>query len=189
LVLPAFGRKIRAVTAEQFYELPDDGSRHELLRGMLVSEPLSGGLHGRTVSRLTKFLTTFVDSRRLGVIYTGDTGFVLARDPDTVRGPDVAFLSARRCQEIADERHFIPGAPDLAIEVVSPHDRIREVLGKVSDYLAAGCTAVWVVNPVRQEVQVFRSPFAPRLLVGEDVLEGDKVLPGFAVRVAEIFEP
>ena len=78
------------VTAEQLYELPDDGIRHELLRGTLVSEPLQGGLHGRTVSRITKLLTNFVDPRRLGVVYTGDTGFVLARQPDTVRGPDVA---------------------------------------------------------------------------------------------------
>ena len=122
------------------------------------------------------------------MVYTGDTGFVLARQPDTVRGPDVAFVSARREREIQDAHPFVPGAPDLAIEVLSPNDRTREVLGKVSDCLAAGSRVVWVVNPAREEVQVFRSPFAPRVLAGHDVLDGEDVLPGFSVSVAEIFE-
>lgn len=176
------------MTVEQLYELPDDGLRRELLRGIVVSEPLLGRLHGRTVTRLAMLLGNFVGPRRLGVVYTGETGFVLARAPDTVRGPDVAFLSAARERETESERGFIPGAPDLAIEALSPNDRMREVLGKVSDYLAAGCRLVWVVDPVRDEVSVFRSPFAPRVLAGQDVLEGEDVLPGFSVRVAEIFE-
>jgi len=176
------------VTAEQLYELPDDGLRYELLRGALVSEPVPGRLHGRTVARISKLLSNFVDSRRLGVVYTGDTGFVLARQPDTVRGPDVAFLSNERERETEGARPYIPGAPDIAVEVVSPSDRTREVLGKVSDYLAAGSRVVWVVNPVREEVSVFRSPFAPRILAGADLLRDEDVLPGFSVTVAEIFE-
>jgi Uma2 family endonuclease len=176
------------VTAEQLYELPDDGLRYELLRGTLVSEPVPGRLHGRTVARISKLLSNFVDSRRLGVVYTGDTGFVLARQPDTVRGPDVAFLSNERERETENARPYIPGAPDLAVEVLSPNDRTREVLGKVSDYLAAGSRLVWVVNPVREEVSVFRTPFAPRILAGADVLDGDEVLPGFSVTIAEIFD-
>jgi len=180
--------KDNLVTAEQLYELPDDGLRYELLRGTLVSEPVPGRLHGRTVARMSKLLSNFVDSNRLGVVYTGDTGFVLARQPDTVRGPDVAFLSNEREHETDGARPYIPGAPDLAVEVTSPSDRPREVLGKVSDYLAAGSRIVWVVNPVREEVSVFRSPFAPRTLAGADVLDGEDVLPGFAVTIAEIFE-
>lgn len=176
------------MTAEQLYRLPNDGLRHELLRGTLVSEPLPCGLHGRTVSRFAKLLTNYVDPRRLGVVYSGDTGFLLARQPDTVRGPDVAFLSAERQRTIENELHYIPGAPDLAIEVLSPNDRMKEVLGKVSDYLAAGCRVVWVADPIREEVQVFRSPFTPRVLAGDDVLGGEDVLPGFSVRIAEIFE-
>jgi Uma2 family endonuclease len=176
------------VTAEQLYALPDDGLRYELLRGALVSEPVPGRLHGRTVARISKLLSNFVDSRRLGVVYTGDTGFVLARQPDTVRGPDVAFLSNERERETENARAYIPGAPDLAVEVVSPTDRTREVLGKVSDYLAAGSRVVWVVDPIREEVSVFRSPFAPRTLAGTTVLDGEDVLPGFSVAIAEIFE-
>ena len=90
--------------------------------------------------------------------------------------------------ETENVRPYIPGAPDLAVEVISPSDRTREVLGKVSDYLAAGSRIVWVVNPVREEVSVFRSPFAPRVLAGTDLLDGEDVLPGFFVSVAEIFE-
>jgi Uma2 family endonuclease len=175
------------VTAEQLYELPDDGLRYELLRGMLVSEPVPGRLHGRTVARISKLLSNFVDSNRLGVVYTGDTGFVLARQPDTVRGPDVAFLSDERERQTANAGPYIPGAPDLAVEVISPSDRTREVLGKVSDYFAAGSRRVWVVNPVREEVSVFRSPFAPQTLAGTDVLDGEDVLPGFSVTIDVIF--
>jgi len=140
------------------------------------------------VARISNLLSNFVGSRRLGVVYTGDTGFVLARQPDTVRGPDVAFLSNERERETKDARPYIPGAPDLAIEVISPGDRTREVLGKVSDYLAAGSRLVWVVTPVREEVSVFRSPFAPLILAGPDLLDGEDALPGFSVTVAEIFE-
>ena len=180
--------KASLITAEQLYALPDDGLRYELLRGTLVSEPVPGRVHGRTVARISKLLSNFVDRNRLGVVYTGDTGFVLARQPDTVRGPDVAFLSNERERETENQRPYILGAPDLAVEVVSPSDRTREVLGKVSDYLAAGSRIVWVVNPVREEVSVFRSPFAPRGLAGTDVLEGEDVLPGLSVTIAEIFE-
>jgi Uma2 family endonuclease len=180
--------EVKLITAEQLYELPDDGLNYELLRGTLVSEPVPGRLHGRTVARISYLLSKFVGSKRLGVVYAGDTGFVLARQPDTVRGPDVAFLSNERERETEGARPYIPGAPDLAVEVVSPSDRTREVLGKVSDYLAAGSRIVWVVNPVREEVSVFRSPFAPRVLAGTDLLDGEDVLPGFSVTIAEIFE-
>ncbi len=163
--------------------------RHELLRGFVVGEPLAGGLHGRIVGQVTKLLKDFVDPMRLGAVYAGDTGFVLARHPDTVRGPDVAFVSTERLCAIEDERRFIPGAPDLAVDVLSPHDRMKEVLGKVSDYLDAGCRLVWVVDPAAEEVHVFRSPFAPEVLTAEDTLHAGDVLPGFSVQVAQLFRP
>jgi Uma2 family endonuclease len=179
----------KPITAEQFYELPDNGLRQELLRGTLVSEPLTGWLHGRTVVRLSEILSTFVRARKLGTVFAGDPGFILARQPDTVRGPDVAFLTSERVRDLVKERPFVPGAPDLAVEVLSIHDRPREVLGKVSDYLVAGCRLVWVVDPAREEVSVFRSPFRLRVLAGEDTLDGEDVLPGFSVCLTEIFEP
>lgn len=175
-------------TAEDLYGLPDDGRRHELLRGALLSEPLPGGTHGRIVTRLAEILGSFVRLNRLGVVYTGDTGFILRRQPDTVRGPDVAYLSAERHRALEDERRFIPGAPDLVIEVLSPHDAPSELLKKVRDYLAAGSRLVWVVNPARQEATAFRSPLPSRVLASQDMLDGEEVLPGFSVRISEIFE-
>lgn len=176
------------LTAEQLYELPDDGRRHELLRGTVVSEPLPSRLHGRTVTRFSELLSGFVRARRLGAVYTGDTGFVLARHPDTVRGPDVAFVSAERERETSGVAPFFPGAPDLAVEVRSPHDRTSEVLAKVSDYLAAGCRLAWVADPESEEVLVFRSPLSPCVVAGDDALEGEDVLPGFRILVRELFE-
>lgn len=176
------------ITAEQLYEMPDDGFRHELLRGCLVAEPAPGRVHGRTIANVTAILKAFVKSTRSGVVYAADTGFVLARDPDTVRGPDVAFVTNERERQAGSGLRYFPGAPDLAIEVLSPGDRVKEVLGKVSDYLAAGCRLVWVVDPVREEIQVFHSPFSPRVLAADELLDGEDVLPGFSVRVSELFE-
>jgi Uma2 family endonuclease len=182
--------KPRLLDAEQLYALPDDGNRYELIRGLLVSEPVPGRSHGRTIARLAHVLESFVRGRSLGVVYAGDSGFVLAREPDTVRGPDVAYVAADR-ESIAPSSlasPYFPGAPDLAIEVRSPSDRTNEILGKVSDYLAAGSRLVWVVDPARLEVQVFRSPLKPLTLTGSDILDGEDVLPGFAVRISELFD-
>ena len=154
---------------------------------MLVSEPRPSFEHGRCVARISAILLAFVESRRLGVVVAGDPGFVLARRPDTVRGPDVAFVTSGRAKEIDLARPFFPGAPDLAVEVLSPNDRVNEVLAKVTDYLAAGCRMVWVVDPALAELSVFRSPFSPRVLCGEDMLDGEDVLPGFALPVQELF--
>src|SRR5437867_1591412 len=126
------------LAAEDLYGLPRDERRQELLRGVLVSEPPPGGTHGRLLSRLGALLHEFVRPRRLGIIYGGDCGFILARSPDTVRAPDVAFITMERFQALEDESRYIPGAPDLAIEILSPGDRPGEVHGKVADWLAAG---------------------------------------------------
>jgi Uma2 family endonuclease len=136
---------------------------------------------------MAELLGSFVRPRRLGVVYAGDSGFVLARKPDTVRGPDVAFVSAERQRQVGSASPYFPGAPDLAIEVLSPGDRVSEVVGKVSDYLAAGCRLVWVVDPVREQVQVFRSPLTPRSVARDELLDGEDVVPGFRVALSEIF--
>ena len=168
--------------------MPDDGFRHELQAGLLVSEPLPGARHGRIAIRIGYRLEDHVRRHRLGVVVGNDSGFVLARFPDTVRGPDVAFLSADRQCAVQDELRFIPGAPDLAIEVLSPNDRTREVLGKVSDYLAAGCRAVWVVDPEARTVTAYASLLAPVVHGKDDRFRADDLLPDFELRVGEIFD-
>lgn len=131
-------------------------------------------------------LEAFVAPRGLGEIF-GETGFVLARNPDTVRGPDLSFVHRERLATL-DEARFVEGAPDLAIEILSPSNRPSLIRGKVADYLAAGCRLVWVVDPKRKSVTAYRGLLAPVLLGADDTLDGGDVLPGLRIHVAAIFE-
>jgi Uma2 family endonuclease len=177
------------LTVDALYRMPDDGFRHELQAGLLLSEPRPGFQHGRLVMNLGAMIHEHVKEHRLGVVVTGDPGFVLARNPDTLRGPDVAFVSQRRADEQRHNVRAFEGAPDLAVEVLSPSDVPAEVRTKVAEYLAAGARLVWVVDPAARTVTTYASIFAPRVLDESDLLDGADIVPGFSVRVAEIFEP
>lgn len=177
----------RPLTAEDLYTLPDDGRRYELVAGQLLSEPPVQARHGKVVVRIAALLDNFVRPRHLGALYAGDTGFILARTPDTVRAPDVAFVASAREDMLEDEDRFLPGAPDLAIEVLSPSDRPGEVEAKVTGYLTAGSRLVWIVDPARRSVTEHRSPLAPRTFSGDDDLKAEDLLPGFSVKVSELF--
>ncbi len=166
--------------------LPDDEKRHELEAGWLVSEPLPSPWHDQVRRKLERLLEDFVVPRGLGAVF-GETGFVLARDPDTVRGPDISFVVRERLAGI-DYRRFIDGPPDLAIEIFSPSNRPYQIRTKVADYLAAGCRLVWVVDPERRRVTTYRTLLAPRVLGPDDTLEGDDVLPGWSIPVESIFD-
>jgi len=178
----------RLLTVEDLYSLPDDGILYELQCGCLLSEPLPGGRHGRIAARIVTLLSGHVVARRLGVVYANDTGYVLARSPDTVRGPDVSFVSQSRFEAIGDVATAVPGPPDLAVEVISPSNSPSQIHAKVADYLAAGTRLVWVVDPERRRVTIHRSLLSPRLLGTADTLDGEDVLPGFSVKVSELFE-
>jgi len=177
----------RSLTVEDLYRLPDDGRKYELVEGNLLSEPLPGARHGRLAARIVRLLSDFVEARGLGEVLTCDTGFVLARSPDTVRGPDVAFVSRERYDAAGDTDAAFPGAPDLAVEVLSPTNRPDDVHAKVADYLAAGTRLVWVVDPRRETVTTYRRLLEPQRLHGEDLLDGDDVLTGLSLRVSDLF--
>ena len=180
------GRAIeKLLAAEDLAALPDDGLIHELVEGWVLSEPLPQGRHGRLVTRIAVLLEGFVRPRGLGTVYTGDTGFILAHSPDTVRGPDIAFVSSGRREILEDEDRFLPGPPDLAVEVLSPGDRAGRIREKVADYLTAGTRMVWVVDPARERVIVYRALLSPRTLQPGDEVEGEDVLPGFRAEVSE----
>jgi len=174
------------MTVDELYSLPDDGQTYELQGGLLLAEPLPGTRHGLVLSGIVAALDEFVRERGLGVVLTGDTGFVLARSPDTVRGPDVAFVRRERFDPVGAVAAAFPGPPDLAVEVLSPSDRPGDVHAKIADYLAAGTRLVWVVDPVAREVSVYPPLLSPRRLGPADTLEGDEVLPGFSMRVEEM---
>src|SRR5262245_13610526 len=165
-------RRDENLTVEALYELPDDGYRYELQAGLLLSEPRPGFLHGRLVTNLSAMIHEHVREHRLGVVVTGDPGFVLARDPDTLRGPDVAFVAQPRADAERQNVRAFEGAPDLAVEVLSPSDAPAEVRTKVAEYLAAGTRLVWVVDPEPRTVTVYPSLFAPRVVGEGDRLDG-----------------
>jgi len=160
--------------------------RCELIRGELVMMSPAGFQHGHVAANIIAILANFVNPRGMGAVTGSETGFLINRDPDTVRAPDAAFVRAERLPP-ADPRGFFPGAPDLAVEVLSPSDRASEVSAKVRDWLEAGAAAVWVVDPENQTVTVYRSPGEAAILGGSDTLLGGDVLPGFGVPVREIF--
>jgi Uma2 family endonuclease len=176
------------MTSEDLYRLPQDGRGYELVEGVLVSEPPPGAEHGRVEARVVVLVATFVRANRLGTVYCGDAGFVLNRSPDTVRGPDLAFVARRSDERAAPTVGYLAGAPDLAVEIRSPSDRVADLHGKIADYLAAGTRLVWVLDPVARNVRVYRSLLEPRALGPEDLLDGEDVLPGFRVRVSELFD-
>ena len=173
------------MTAQELSELPGDGTRHELVEGVLRTMTPAGGEHGRTGARLLVRLGAFVEQERLGEVFTAETGFVLRRDPDTVRAPDLAFVRAERVPQ-ARVSGFPALAPDLVAEVVSPYDRAVEVSGKALAWLDAGVRLVWVVDPENRTVTVHR-PSGTAVLRGRDTLSGEDVAVGFALPLDELW--
>lgn len=175
------------LTADDLWDLPPDGQRHELVRGELRTMPPAGFEHGYVGGRILSPLERFVEGNKLGVVVTAETGFVIARDPDTVRAPDAAFVSQERIAATGIPKKYWPGAPDLAVEVVSPNDTVYEVDEKVQEWLDAGARLVWVINPRRRTVTVYGPAAKPVILTESDTLDGQDVVPGFRVGVAELF--
>lgn len=173
-------------TADQLLDAGDIG-RCELIRGELHMMSPAGGTHGWVAQNFSYLITRYVKARKLGKVFTAETGFVLERNPDTVRAPDVSFIGTKRAG-IADTPKYIPGPPDLAVEVNSPGDRAGEILEKVQSWLNAGTRLVWVVDPPTQTLTVYHPDGRSRLLKPTETVEGEEVLPGFGVRVEEIFE-
>ena len=147
----------------------------------------AGWKHGMIGGRLVPLLGQHVREQGLGEVFLAETGFLLARDPDTVRAPDIAFICKARLLAAEPEEAFWPGAPDLAVEVVSPGDTTGEIDDKVKAWLAAGAKAVWVVSPAWRTVTVYRSAADIRTLTEQDELSGDDVVPGFRCPVRDIF--
>lgn len=174
-------------TASELYAMPDDGFRYELVKGELRKMSPSGSEHGATIVNVTVLLAQYVRAKRLGICFGAETGFKIASDPDTVRAPDVAFVRQERIPESGIPKKFWPGAPDLAVEVLSPGDTRREVDEKVEDWLEAGVRAVWVVDSKRRCVTVYRSTTDVTKLSETDELDGGDVVPGFRCQVSEIF--
>lgn len=178
---------VQSMTAADLLRLPTDGRRYELIRGELRQMAPAGPTHGRLAMRIASHLFQHVEAHHLGTVYAAETGFQLTQNPDTVRAPDVAFVSQERCETVGEIEGYWPGAPDVAIEVISPSDRYADVEDKVVEWLAAGSRMVIVVNPRQQSVTVYHSHTDMVRLTEEDTLDGGEVVPGWRLPIKEVF--
>lgn len=170
------------MTADELLRMPDDGYRYELVRGELRKMSPAGGDHGSVAASIVVSLGSYVKAKQLGKVYTADPGFWIERNPDTVRAPDVAFV--RRERAVKTPR-FVEGAPDLAIEVVSPSDTYTEVEEKALQMLEAGTRAVVVVDPKTHRVRVYRTG---KLEVLTDAIAVEDIVPGWRMPLSEVFD-
>lgn len=173
------------MTAEELLYLSLPDKRTELVRGRLVVREPAGSRHGAVANRLAYRLTAHVEATGAGCVYAAETGFTLARDPDTVRAPDVAFVAAARLSA-TESAGFFEGAPDLAVEVLSADDHPAEVLRKVADWLSAGARLVWVVDTERRTARVYRADGSESLLDRDAALNGEDLLPGFTCPLRDL---
>lgn len=178
----------RTMTADELFEMPHGNFRYELVAGELRQMSPTGAMHGIVTMRLSAPIFNHAQMNNLGFVFGAETGFKLASNPDTVRAPDIAFVSRERMLPDADINKFLPVVPDLVVEVVSPTDTLYEVEEKIAEWLAAGALAVWVANPKRRTVTVHRAGHAPQILSEADSIEGGEALPGFSYSLAGLFE-
>lgn len=172
-------------TEEDLLRTPEDGWRYELVDGQIRRVP-GGARHGAVCVAVAARLLMFVDQRQLGYVVGSNTGF---RFPGgNVRVPDVSFVAHGRCPGEQVPEGFGDLAPDLAIEVLSPDDRSRDILDKVGEYLQAGVRLVWVIDPKKRTAVVHRSLTEVRRLGPDDSLDGEDVVPGFRCRLAEVID-
>lgn len=184
----------RFYTAEEFWELlqePAYAGRHlELVEGEIREMTPAGGEHGEVTFDFGLRVGNFVKQHQLGRVTAAETGYILWKNPapggkDTVLAPDIGFVSIERAPQPFTEK-FIPIVPDLAIEIVSPNDKAWEIDDKVLIYLRYGVRQVWIVYPSSRTV-VIHTPTHIRRLTADDTLEGGNVLPGFSIKVSDIF--
>ena len=173
------------VTAEELYGMQDDGFRCELVRGELVKMPPAGFRHGDIGLAVASHLRRHVNAMRLGRVVASDTGYQLS--VDHVLAPDVSFVSESRLPASGLPEGFFQGAPDIAVEVISPSEREQHILEKVGDYLRYGCKMVVVIRPRTRRVEVHLPNREMQILESDDVLDGGAIVPGWQLPIAEIF--
>ncbi len=178
---------VAQMTADELLAMPHNGYCCELVQGELRQMAPVGRRRGRIAAKIGSYLEAFVANNSLGETYAAETGFLIDTAPDTVRAPDVSFVSRERAEATAEERGFFPGAPDLAVEVVSPNDRYSEMKEKVFDWLRAGTQMVVVIDPDQRTATVYRAPDDMCMLTEGDVLDGGEVVPGWNVPLADVF--
>jgi Uma2 family endonuclease len=184
----------RYFTAEEFWDycqLPENRNRRlELVEGEIREMTPAGGEHGEVAGGFFGFIWNFAREKGLGRVTAAETGFILYKNPnpdgkDTVRAPDVGFVSIERARDPLPAQ-FVPIVPDLVVEVVSPTDRAEDIEEKINLYLKYGVRLIWVAYSVTKTIVVHTPTSIKRLTIG-DTLDGGDVLPGFKLKISEIF--
>lgn len=175
------------MTADELLRVNIPDKSTELVRGRLVVREPPGTYHGRVQSNLNLLVAGFVRARRLGAVFGQDTGFRIASDPDTVRAPDLAFVTRER-ESLIPPRGYAAMAPDLVAEILSPDDKPAEVLAKVAEWLAAGVEVAWVIDAERRVAQVYRAGGSVAAIGAGGRLDGEDLLPGFSCALEDLFE-
>jgi Uma2 family endonuclease len=175
-------------TDEEFMALPQDGHRYEIVNGELIDMENSGALHGYVCSLLLAALASYVLLKKLGVILDSSTAFKMKNG--NKRSPDISFFAKERLQGMTElPSGFLDGAPDLAVEVLSPGNTVEEIHDKLVEYFENGTRLAWIIHPSEHYVLVYRSAQEPdRLLKSVDSLDGEEVIPGFTLPVADLFQ-
>jgi Uma2 family endonuclease len=177
---------VTLMTADELLELHLPDKSTELVRGQLIVREPPSSYHGELAAKLAVLVGSFVYAHELGSVFAQDTGFKIASNPDTVRAPDLAYVSRARSSAVG-RRGYAAIAPDLVIEILSPGDRPGEVLAKVADWIDAGVRLVWVIDPHRAEAHVHRTDGSLEIVDADGALDGEDVLPGFTCELAKVF--
>ncbi len=178
---------ITHMTAEDLLRMADSDMQHELVKGELRILPPAKKEHGLIESAILQSLFGYLKTNPIGIVTTGDTGYILSRNPDTVRAPDVGFISNERAARDTDTKQYWTIAPDLAVEIVSPSDVLYEVEEKIQDFLDAGTLIVWLVNPRRHTVTIYEKDQNPVVLREKQNLAAPGILSGFQLPIIDIF--
>lgn len=178
----------KLLTAEEFLHLDDGGAYTDLVRGKIVEMTRPYTPHGYFMAAITSLLQNYVRAHDLGRVVTGDAGVVTERNPDTVRGPDVAFYSDQRIPKGPLPQGYWPAAPELVVEIRSGDDRWKDIIHKAGEYLTAGVLTVAVVDPETQRVHLFSADRETAILNRDDQLTFPDILPGFSIIVSQLFE-
>jgi Uma2 family endonuclease len=186
LVVEPISKKVW--TDRAFMALPDDGHHYEVVQGELIDMGNSGALHGYICSSLMILLGGYVRLQNLGAMFDSSTAFKMKNG--NKRSPDISFFAKERLQGMTElPTGFLEGAPDLAVEVLSPSNTVEEIDDKIVEYFENGARLIWVINPRQQYILVYRSAQAPdRLLKSADTLSGEDVIPEFSLPVADLFQ-
>ncbi|WGZ95246.1 MAG: Uma2 family endonuclease [Candidatus Thiothrix putei] len=175
----------KRITADELYAMGDKPGV-ELVKGKLRDMPPTGYEHGETESDIAFHLKSFLRQHKLGKVMTGEVGIFIRRNPDSIRAADVLFISHERLQQV-QSKSYLDVAPELVVEVLSPHDSWVDMAEKLEEYFAIGVLQVWFANPRNKTLQVFTSVTDSVLLRGEDRLPEMAFLPGFSLKVSEIY--